>query len=501
MLTQRSIHLVAWIWPFFLLNLGVSARAATLEQKLSAQWSKYKEAQSFALDHIANQNQVVSRSDWEKTLEVPTPLKLTTSDLDQLKKLQIKKIAEAKAKATKNSVIDLNKIRVQKNTEKFCAQLPKGGMLHLHPWGSVDRATLSKILESTNALIKYSDLKATLEGSNPIGSFSLGTFDFLSHYTQLTHYSDLSKTDQQKLQDLFFMPENKNDFKKFTGIFLLLSQLFWSNPAKDPTPLMWEGLFERSKQQNLSYLEISQNIGKNAKWLNSLDTWAADARSRYGIEVKSIGAFNRVMDEAKLRDQARQMLTLPSSNVFVGINLVADETHAPFFEQAQGVYAQVLQASRQKKTHLHMTVHAGELGDVRNLRDSILFGVERIGHGVKLQEDVATLELASRTGLALEANLLSNLRLGVVSNLKDHPYLNFARLGMKVSLSTDDEGIFETTQNSECIAAIEQTDITWFELRQMVQNSIESSFAEQALKTKLSASLETELNQFEKIWK
>jgi adenosine deaminase len=50
-------------------------------------------------------------------------------------------------------------------------------------------------------------------------------------------------------------------------------------------------------------------------------------------------------------------------------------------------------------------------------------------------------------------------------------------LGLPISLSTDDEGIFETDINHECEIAINDTDITYIELKQMAFNSIQTSFA------------------------
>ena len=146
-------------------------------------------------------------------------------------------------------------------------------------------------------------------------------------------------------------------------------------------------------------------------------------------------------------------------------------------------------------------MHSGELGDAHNPRDAILLGAERLGHAVKLIDDPVALEYARHQALPVEVNLTSNVRLGVVASIETHPFLKFLRLGLKPSLSTDDEGILDTDINQECTLAIEKTDINYAELKQMGYNSIDTSFAPADLKAKLRGQLEADYSVFEKHWK
>jgi adenosine deaminase len=198
--------------------------------------------------------------------------------------------------------------------------------------------------------------------------------------------------------------------------------------------------------------------------------------------------------------QAQDLLAVHSSAI-VGIDLLGNETSTPALETGQAEYATILRAVREGKSSLHRTMHAGELGDPRDPRDAMLLSAERLGHGVQLIEDPVALEYAATRKIAVEVNLVSNIRLQAIDSLKHHPYLKYLRLGIPVSLSTDDEGILDTEINKECQVAIAETDVTYFELRQMAFNSIETSFADEATKERLLGKLKESFSRFEKTFK
>ena len=170
-------------------------------------------------------------------------------------------------------------------------------------------------------------------------------------------------------------------------------------------------------------------------------------------------------------------------------------------EHGQALYFPMLKAVLDGKSRARLGVHAGEMGDPRNVRDAILMGAERIGHGVKLRQDPVTLEYARLRKLPMEENLTSNVRLQAVPSIAQHPFLYFHRLGLRVSLSTDDEGILKTDINHECVEAITKTDINYRELRQMILNSLETAFAPLEVVSPLRGNSKKDLAEFETSWK
>ena len=120
---------------------------------------------------------------------------------------------------------------------------------------------------------------------------------------------------------------------------------------------------------------------------------------------------------------------------------------------------------------------------------------------MRLFEDPISVEYARLiVHLPIEINLWSNYRLQVIDSFEHHPFLPFSRLGLPVSLSTDDEGIFETDISNECVIAINHTDIVHAELKAMSFNSVATSFAAPDIRSALTRQLETDFQRFEETW-
>lgn len=145
-------------------------------------------------------------------------------------------------------------------------------------------------------------------------------------------------------------------------------------------------------------------------------------------------------------------------------------------------------------------MHAGELADYRNPRDAMVMGVQRIGHGVKLQDDLIAIEYARRQGVGITCCLVSNYVLGAWTDYSTHPFLKYLRLGIPVSLSTDDEGMLGTDISRECREAVSNTNVQYSELLTMSRNSIIQSFAGQETKAALLKKLDGDIKAFESDW-
>jgi aminodeoxyfutalosine deaminase len=107
---------------------------------------------------------------------------------------------------------------------------------------------------------------------------------------------------------------------------------------------------------------------------------------------------------------------------------------------------------------LHTVCHAGEIGGPESVREAIeLLGAERIGHGIAVMRDEALANSLSTRRVVLENCITSNLRTGALAKqtgnpnatMKEHPLPHFLKLGVPVTLSTDDPGLFHTDLLSE----------------------------------------------------
>jgi len=161
-----------------------------------------------------------------------------------------------------------------------------------------------------------------------------------------------------------------------------------------------------------------------------------------------------------------------------GYNSMHDyHLHMKMVDYAKSIYPEV-----------HITLHAGELapglvppdGLRFHIREAVELGhAERIGHGVDVmyEKDAAGLlkEMRERH-VAVEINLTSNdVILGVKGDR--HPLPVYRKSGVPVALSTDDEGVSRSQLTEEFERAVLTYNLTYADLKEMVRNSIEYSFA------------------------
>jgi adenosine deaminase len=93
---------------------------------------------------------------------------------------------------------------------------------------------------------------------------------------------------------------------------------------------------------------------------------------------------------------------------------------------------------RAGRAGLGTTVHAGEGRPPAEIRDAIEFlGAARIGHGTTLLDDPSVLDLVIERGVTIEACVTSNLHVGAIDSIEDHPIARWLQAGVKVCICTD----------------------------------------------------------------
>ena len=186
--------------------------------------------------------------------------------------------------------------------------------------------------------------------------------------------------------------------------------------------------------------------------------------------------------------------TRPDSNIVIDACLEAEKAGlagidfvaTPYEREAdpaewKEVYAW---AERAAGAGLGITVHAGEFSPA-NIRSALgVPGVTRIGHAVHAAFDTALLDEMGQAGVTVECCLTSNVVLGAVPSLKDHPIRVFLDAGIPVTLSSDDPVSLHTTIGREYEQAaglgFDAPDLLGF-----TRNGIVSSFTSAERKTSL----------------
>ncbi len=445
----------------------------SVKEKLDHQFVLWSKAREAFVKRSSEKGGLIQRSEWEEMLTVPDAERLTPDDLKWLNSDHARRIEASRLGAIQTSSIDLDVIRSTKQVEKFCAEFPFLSMLHVHLAGTLDRKAVDDILTAVNPSIDPAQLTVQI---SKVGSaeYDAGELDFLSAYNEVTTYKELATKDRKRLVDLFFLSSPAHKFSRFSVIFRLMYQLLTKDPELLYKPVFYEAFFRRCRERGIRYIELREYFDPKKELVARVEAMVKDVEKRFGIKVRVLFALSRsVTDPEVNRRRISDFLALPPSSAIVGVDLLSSEDEAPLFERAQAIYATVIA----KRPLFRLGGHVGEHGDPRNPRDALIFGIERLGHGVTLAADPVALEFAARGRIPIEINLKSNLILGAVPSVSQHPFLKLHRLGLRTSLSTDDEGIFETDIRKECELAVSETDIQYDELKEMSSNSIETSFA------------------------
>lgn len=481
-----------------------SSSSLTLDEKLAREHQRYDHAQQLVRERYKDSDKplnqkLISRNEWEKSLAPRPEEAFTTADLDELRARQKRRIESARAAAIKASIIDFSAWRTlpeqqsQQVIRQFCEAVPKGGMLHIHPKGSVNQKTFRTLFERSNPVIEGAQLYKEL--SDPKGGAHLypDELAWLKTLPASARFLSLPRAEQDRIVQMGVLPPGTHEFERFQAVFYFILPVMlddWNS-----IPLAYEDFAERAVRAGVQYVEFTEAI--TPEEVPKYEQVADMLAKKYGLVVRFNAAYFRIFSPESQHAAVNAMLKKMDSPVIVGIDLLASERDTPALETAQAVYGPVMAANAANGGRWRRTMHAGEHGDARNPRDALLLGAERLGHGVRLIENPVVMQYAADRRTPVEINLISNLKLRAVNDIRAHPYLTYLRLGMPVSLSTDDEGIYETDINDECVLAVGKTDLTYHEFREMAFNSLRTSFATDEVKQPLLAELKRRFDRFE----
>ena len=138
-----------------------------------------------------------------------------------------------------------------------------------------------------------------------------------------------------------------------------------------------------------------------------------------------------------------------------------------------------------KELGLPFTLHAGECGEVQNIKDSVEAGALRIGHGIAMRGDFALQQELRDKGTGIEMCPISNLQTKAVQSEAEYPLREFLDSGLKVSINTDNRTVSNSTLTKELHFIQEHYGISDEEILQMMRNAVETSFASGEIKERI----------------
>jgi adenosine deaminase len=145
---------------------------------------------------------------------------------------------------------------------------------------------------------------------------------------------------------------------------------------------------------------------------------------------------------------------------------------------------------------LACTCHAGEGDGPHSIHEALgSCGAQRIGHGTRLGEDPALLELVVDKRIPLEMCLTSNVHTQAVAAVAEHPFRRYLQQGVVVTLNTDSRLVDGISLTDEYFTAHTTLGLTKEELMRVVLNACESAFLPEFERVALVSRVEGELER------
>jgi adenine deaminase len=208
----------------------------------------------------------------------------------------------------------------------------------------------------------------------------------------------------------------------------------------------------------------------------------AAAEAELGVTSKLILCFLRHLDE----DAAFATLKAaePWLDRIVGVGLDSSEVGHP-----PSKFRRVF--DRAGEMGLKRVAHAGEEGPPSYVHEALdMLNIDRLDHGNRSMEDIDLVHRLAFERMTLTVCPLSNLKLCVVKDVRDHPVPEMLRHGLHVTLNSDDPAYFGGYVNDNYRALAAAVGLTRDEVTLIARNSFEGSFLDDTSKAARIAELE-----------
>ncbi len=331
------------------------------------------------------------------------------------------------------------------DTREFLRRLPKAE-LHLHLEGTLEPEMLMRLAQKNGVEVPYRDVAEVAAAYR---------------FTKLQDFLDIYYQGMAVLRE-------EEDFHDLTLAYL-----------------------ERAAADGVVHVEVffdpQGHTGRGLPFSVAADgilSGLAAGQERFGITSHLILCFLRHLSEADGFATYRQAEAYFGDGRIMGVGLDSSETgHPP--EKFQRLFAAA------RGDGLKLVAHAGEEGPAAYVRQAVeLLQVDRIDHGNRAMEDPDLVALLAESGVALTLCPLSNLRLCVVADLREHPLKDMLNVGLNATVNSDDPSYFGGYLLDNFIALAEALKLSRQDLCRLARNSITAAFLEEASKARHLASID-----------
>ncbi len=143
-----------------------------------------------------------------------------------------------------------------------------------------------------------------------------------------------------------------------------------------------------------------------------------------------------------------------------------------------------------KELGFQTTVHAGEAAGVESVWNAIKYlDPDRIGHGTTIIKDNNLIKFIRRKQIPIEACPISNIRTGVIKDLRSHPIKRYFDEGLIVFVNTDDPKMFNTSLDEEFKELVNNGIFSKTDIKSLLENAIKAAWCNDKKKNNLKKQL------------
>lgn len=286
------------------------------------------------------------------------------------------------------------------------------------------------------------------------------------------------------------------DFEHFLEVYLVIQDLI---RTPEDFALIAYQLGEDVAAQNIRYREATVTPYTHTDFLRKgltiadilagLEEGRLRAKAEFGVEIRWVFDCPRQLSfpqpdqvyDPYPAERTLEYALLGRDRGVVGFGLGGNEVGAP-----PEPFAPVFTAAKQ--AGLLSVPHAGEVEGPASVWGALnALQADRIGHGVRAMEDPELLAVLKARQIPLEVNPTSNICLHVYRSLPGHPFPHLDRMGLLITVNSDDPPLFNTTLSREYQVLADTFGYRERGLVRIARNAFVASGAESALKSRLLA--------------
>lgn len=342
-------------------------------------------------------------------------------------------------------------------------QMPKGGLLHLHPSAGISFPWLvARAIAEPDCYVywdaagdgKYlkGQIRFFRKGTAPQG-FRLAADLQKSNPHFETELLDLLRFDMKDIKD------SSHVWGEFEKRFIRISGFVNYKPIFTD---MVKSMFDSLVADGITHVELREHV---AGTLYDLDhpagTYNSDSIIHYYQDAASYirrtkePGFSFALIYTNIRKRPLKDIKDDMGNAFrmrsrypdiiKGYDLVAEEDAGNTGLFYRDAYLMRDSLAQVYKVDMPLTLHAGESEweHNQNIYDAVLVNARRVGHGINLVFFPALEQEIKRRDICIEVNPMSNQLLGYVADLRLHPAHMLINKGIQITVSSDDPAIFD----------------------------------------------------------